>query len=166
MQREDKMDALRKEIGECYVIYKKERKLYENKVRLFNFVLSALPIVITVFVILGAVFPKQVHILNGVGLFFAIMLIIISYVAKNSSYDAKLIQRGVTYFALCNLSRKIRLEMKPEEKYEEFAKEFQEIMERENELSFTNSLELAYLFKTYYQKGIEREQSLKREKSE
>lgn len=167
VQREQMLNALRKEISECYETYKKKRKSYENKVRLFNLMLSILPIMITVIVILGAVFPVYVQIFNGIGLFFSIMFIIISYAAKNSSFDTKLIQRGTTYFALCNLSRRIRLEMNPEEKYEEYAKEFQTIMEHENEISYMNSLELAYLFKTYYQKGLECEQSLKsKEKNE
>ena len=81
------LNALRKEIGECYETYKKERKSYENKVRLFNLMLSILPIVITVIVILGAVFPVYVRIFNGIGLFFSIMFIIITQTSHiNFSY--------------------------------------------------------------------------------
>lgn len=161
MQREKKLDDLRQEIRKCYEEYKKERKSYEIKVRLFNFILSILPITITVILILSSVFDTYARIFNALGLLCSILFIVFSYMAKNSGYDAKLIQRGTTYFALCNLSRKIRLEMKPEDKYEEFAKEFQNIMEHENEMSLLNSLETVNLFRKYYQKGLEQEQSMR-----
>ena len=71
-----------------------------------------------------------------------------------------MIQRGTTYFALCNLSRRMRFAIEPENRYEEFALEFQKIMEHENEMSLMNSLELVGLFRKYYQNGVEQEKNL------
>lgn len=157
---QDNLIKLRKEIEDCCKEYKEKRKFYETRVRLFNLVLSVLPVAIAVMFIVSSVFAGSAPICNIFGLLLSILFIIMGYMAKNSSYDAKLIQRGTTYFALCNLSRKIRFEMEPEKKYKEFAEEFQSIMEHENEMSLMNSFELVGLFRKYYQKGLEQESNL------
>lgn len=160
MQRKELLDKLKKEAGDCCEIYKEKRKYYETRVRLFNFILSSLPVAIAVMFILSSTFANCAKICNAFGLFFSMSFIVAGYMAKNSSYDAKLIQRGTTYFALCNLLRKIRFEPEAEKKYEEFLEEYKKIMENENEMSLKNSYEITGLFRKYYQKGLEQEQNL------
>ncbi|MCI9386700.1 MAG: hypothetical protein HFH77_10200 [Lachnospiraceae bacterium] len=160
MYKEDKMNQLRNEVENCYKLYKDKRQFYEKRVRFFNFVLTVFPVVIAAMFVISSVFTEYASECQLVGLLFSILFIIMGYIAKNSSYDVKLIQRGTTYFALCNLSRRMRFAIEPENRYEEFALEFQKIMEHENEMSLMNSLELVGLFRKYYQNGVEQEKNL------
>lgn len=161
----DKLESLKTEIEECRKKYRKKRQQYENRVTICNILTSCLTPLAAFLLFLSYVFTKSGDIWKGLALLLCILSSLVAHWGKNNNYGAKLIQRGTTYFALCDLSREMRFSLEPEKQYEEFAKRFQEIMERDNAMSLANSTEIVGLLNQTFMKSLEIEETiLEREK--
>lgn len=158
---DEKYKNLMIEIEDFREKYEKKRKFYDQRVRICNTTSSLLTPITAGLIFVSLFWETYETWLKGIGVVCCIASIGINHIAKNQNYGAKLIQRGTTYFALCNLSRKMRLAVDAESKYEEFAKEFQGIMENDNQMSLSNSLVVVDLLNKNYAKSLEQEKQIK-----
>lgn len=155
MDKSEQLKRLKEEVDQYQKEYRKKREGYEKRVRIINNVLSCMPTLTTLLIGLSCIPGFGQTAFKVAGLFASAAVIILSHMAKNSSYGAKLLQREITYFALCNLAREISLAAYPEDAYEKYADKFQKIMENDNEMSLTNTVEVVNLFSKYYKEGLE-----------
>lgn len=157
----EKYDNLQSEVYDLLKESKSKMGKYDKKVRVSNMALlllnpiSAVLIFASFFMTNGEVYVK------AVGLGISVLSVVISYIAQNENYGGKLIQRGTTYFALCNLYRKMKYAEKTKETYMEFADEFEKIMENDNNMSLSNTIALAGYLQNTYQNGLKQEKYLK-----
>ena len=161
MDKSDQLKKLKDEVDQYQKEYKKKREGYETRVGIINHMLSCMPTLTTLLIGLSCIPGFWETSFKVAGLFASASVIILSHVAKNSSYGAKLLQREITYFALCNLGREISLAAHPEEDYDKYADKFQKIMENDNEMSLTNAVKVVNLFNKYYKEGLEQRLSKK-----
>lgn len=156
---EEKYEELKSEIFKRLTEYKEKRRDYEKSVRRCNFVLSLCTPATAVIIFVSFYLEEYETFLKGVVLALSVITVLFSYYARNENYGGKLIQRSTTYFALCNLHRKMKYASDKDARYEEFAKEYQEIMENDNRMSLANSVSLVDILQKNYMKGIAKENS-------
>lgn len=157
---DEKFLKLKQEVLERLTEYKKKREVYDKYVRRCSLALSLLNPVAAVLIFMSFFFENYEPVIKGIGLLFTVLSVGISYYVRNENYGGKLIQRSTTYFALCNLHREMNYALNQTERYEEFAKKFQEIMESDNRMSLSNSVSLVDLLQKTYMNGIEKEKKL------
>lgn len=156
----EKLINLKKEIDKYKEEYGEKRREYEKRVVVCNILMAWLIPLASVMLILSYIFTNIADVWKGLALALCLFSNLLTHWAKNNNYGAKLIQRGITYFSLCNLSREINDSLNPEEQYEKFAKKFEEIMEKDNAMSLSNSREIVEVMKQDYTKSREMEKKL------
>lgn len=155
-----KFTKLKHDVYERLLEYKKKRELYEKSVSRCNLALSLLNPVAAVLIFISFFFDNYEPVMKGAGLFFSVMSVALSYYARNENFGGKLIQRSTTYFALCNLHREMSYALREDERYEEFAKRFQEVMENDNRMSLSNSVSVVDILQKNYMSVIEKESDI------
>lgn len=154
-----KKDLL-EEIEKLKKEYKEKRKKYDRCVMCCNTALSSIPVLIIILLIFSDRFGESSFPFKDAALLLCILSIMINHVSQNGAYGAKLIQRGTTYFALCNLEREIEFAVDLEKRYEEFSEKLQDIMKHDNEMSLSNSLATVDLLYSRQTKNLELENSI------
>lgn len=155
-----KYAKLKHDVYERLLEYKKKRESYEKSVSSCNLILSLLNPAAAVLIFISFFFDHYEPIIKGIGLFFSVLSVVLSYYARNENFGGKLIQRSTTYFALCNLHREMSYTLHEDEKYEEFAKKYQEIMENDNRMSLSNSVSVVDILQKNYMSVIEKEDDI------
>lgn len=156
----EKVKKLREEVDKFKAEYKTKRKNYEWKVNICNFLMPILTLASTGFVLLSYSGNPCEDIWKIGAVVSSLLSLAVAYWGKNSNYGAKLIQRGTTYFALCELSREMEFSENPEKEYEKFEKTFENIMKRDNEMSLANSTEIVELLNKNFMRNLKYESEL------
>ena len=162
----EKLECLKSEIDKYQETYRRKRHQYERLVTICNMLTSCLTPLAAFFLFLSYVFTEFGDMWKGLALLLCIFSSLVAYWGKSYNYGAKLLQRGTTYFALCNLSRVIRYSLDPERRCTEFAKRFEEIMKRDNEMSLANSTEIVGLMNQNCMKSIKIGETIFQEKQD
>lgn len=155
---DEKVMKLKNEVDKFKAEYKIKRKNYERKVNRCNFLMPIFTLVSTVFVLFS--YSGNGNIWKMGAVISSMLSLGIAYWGKNSNYGAKFIQRGTTYFALCELSREMEFSENPEKEYGKFKEAFENIMKRDNEMSLVNSTEIVELLNKNFMGNLKYESEL------
>lgn len=161
----EKYVKLKKDVKERRDEYNEKRKEYDKRVRWGNMFLSVLPLMSSVTIFMSILLSGKWEIVMKVfGLVFSVLTILLGYYMRNENYGGKLLQRTRTYFGLCELYNKMKYSEITEEQYKKFVAEFNQIMDKDNKMSFENSQIIVELLRNNYKAGIEREKEFDNEK--
>lgn len=160
----EKLVELKKEVDKFKAEYKAKREKYEMWVNVCNFLIPVLTFASAVFVLLSYSENAYEDFWKGCATVSSILSVGVTYWGKNNNYGAKLIQRGTTYFSLCELSRKIEFCENPEDEYREFVELFEKIMKRDNTMSLANSTEIVEFLNKNFMKNLEYESNIFKER--
>ena len=158
---DDKMKKLYDEIKVCMDEAGKKREYYDKCVTWCNRVyplFSGMSVIAITIIPSGtaAWFWKAVAVASVVAASFFTKMV------KADGYGEKLLQRSITYFSLCDLSREIRLEEKPEQNYVKYRNEFEEIMKMDNKRGLYTSFRIVNILDSNMEKTLKEEELLKK----